>query len=169
VNLKLVPFEEFVGDDQAVSYIAIRADEPSRSGYISTKQNITTRMPFREDGIGKEDVFAILEASGIGIPRYYSWRSRSGCYFCFFQQQEEWAGLKRNHPDLFEAAKTYERVDEKTGRLFTWNQAGPLDEVLRRSEENRERPKKPLAQKKLIDAWSQDSDDSDDACLICMK
>jgi hypothetical protein len=126
-------------------------------------------MPFREDGIGKEDVFAILDGSGIGVPRYYSWRSRSGCYFCFFQQQEEWAGLKRNHPDLFEAAKTYERVDEKTGRLFTWNQAGPLDEVLRRSEENRDRPKKSLAQKKLIDAWSQDGDESDDACLICMK
>ncbi len=169
VNLKLVPFEEFVGDDQAVSYIAIRADEPSRSGYISTKKNITTRMPFREDGIGKEDVFTILEESGIGVPRYYSWRSRSGCYFCFFQQQEEWAGLKRNHPELFEAAKTYERVDEKTGRLFTWNQAGPLDEVLRRSEESRDRPKKLLAKKMLIDVWSQDGDESDDACLICMK
>lgn len=169
VNLKLVPFEEFVGDDQAVSYIAIRADEPSRSGYISTKKNITTRMPFREDGIGKEDVFTILEESGIGVPRYYSWRSRSGCYFCFFQQQEEWAGLKRNHPELFEAAKTYERVDEKTGRLFTWNQAGPLDEVLRRSKESRNRPKKLLAKKMLIDVWSQDGDESDDACLICMK
>ena len=35
----------------------------------------------------KEDVFEILNSSGIGVPKYYSWRSRSGCYFCFFQQK----------------------------------------------------------------------------------
>ncbi len=169
VNLKLVPFELFVGEDQAVSYIAIRADEPSRSGYLSTKPNITTRMPFREDGIAKEDVFAILEESGIGVPRYYKWRSRSGCYFCFFQQQQEWAGLKECHPDLFKAAKTYERVDEKTGRLFTWNQTGPLDEVIKRAEESRGRSTKVSPPKKLMDALSSGDDGADDACLICMK
>ena len=32
----------------------------------------------------KEDVFKILEDSGLGVPSYYEWRSRSGCYFCFF-------------------------------------------------------------------------------------
>ncbi len=169
VNLKLVPFESFVGEDQAVSYIAIRADEPSRSGYVSTKPNITTRMPFREDGITKEDVFAILEESGIGVPRYYKWRSRSGCYFCFFQQQQEWAGLKEHHPELFKAAKAYERIDEKTGRLFTWNQAGPLDEVIKRAENNRGRPTKVSPPKKLMDALFSDGDGADDACLICMK
>ena len=31
----------------------------------------------------KEDVFKILEDSGLGVPSYYEWRSRSGCYFCF--------------------------------------------------------------------------------------
>ncbi len=169
VNLKLVPFEEFVGDDQAISYIAIRADEPSRSGYISTKRNISTRMPFREDGIAKEDVFAILEKSGVGVPSYYKWRSRSGCYFCFFQQQEEWAGLKEHHAELFQAAKNYEKIDEGTGRLFTWNQVGPLDEVIKRAEANRGKPRKQSTPKNLIDAWPEDSDDNDDACLICMK
>lgn len=166
VNLKLIPFEEFVGSDDAVSYIAIRADEPTRSGYASKKPNIRTRMPFREDGIGKEEVIAILEESGIGLPKYYNWRSRSGCYFCFFQQQEEWAGLKENHPDLFERAKKYEREDEETGRLFTWNQAGNLDEVVKRAKENEGKPGKAFRQKKLIATLSTDEEDG---CLICMK
>lgn len=167
VNLKLIPFEEFVGSDQAVSYIAIRADEPTRSGYSSKrKPNISTRMPFREDGLGKDEVMSILAEAGIGLPKYYSWRSRSGCYFCFFQQQEEWAGLKKHHPDLFKNAKAYEFEDKDTGRLFTWNQAGPLDEVVQRAEESETKPKKVWRPKKLIDAFSSGEGD---VCLECTK
>ncbi len=32
-----------------------------------------------------------------------------GCYFCFFQRQDEWLGLKRRHTDLFEKAKKIEQ------------------------------------------------------------
>jgi hypothetical protein len=170
VNLKLIPFEQFVGEDNVISYIAIRADEPTRSGYISKKANIRTRMPFREDGIALEDIEEILETSGIGKPKYYSWRSRSGCYFCFFQQQEEWAGLKKHHSDLFEAAKAYERADEKTGRLFTWNQAGKLDDVVARAHEGRGKDRVAGASKKLINRFGDgDVDDPEGGCLICMK
>lgn len=169
VNLKLIPFEEeLVKDDEVISYIAIRADEPARSGYISTKPNIRTCMPFRDDGITKEDVFHILESSGLGMPKYYQWRSRSGCYFCFFQQQGEWAGLKKHHPDLFEKAKQYERPDERTGKLFTWNPVGTLDEVVRKAEEKRNCPKKPSVSKKLIDNLYKDADQEEEGCLICM-
>ena len=38
-NLKLVPFENFIGDDPVISYVGIRGDE-NREGYISTKSNI---------------------------------------------------------------------------------------------------------------------------------
>lgn len=168
VNLKLIPFEEFVGDDEAISYIAIRADEPSRSGYISKKPNIRTRMPFRDDGITKEDVLHILESSGLGMPKYYNWRSRSGCYFCFFQRQEEWVGLKKHHPDYFEKAKTYERPDERTGKIFTWNQAGTLDEIVLKADKKKDCTKKAPASKKLIDNLANDSDDESEGCLICM-
>jgi 3'-phosphoadenosine 5'-phosphosulfate sulfotransferase (PAPS reductase)/FAD synthetase len=48
-NLKIKPLEEWVGDDEAVSYVAIRADESNRKGYISTKPNITAVFPFVED------------------------------------------------------------------------------------------------------------------------
>jgi 3'-phosphoadenosine 5'-phosphosulfate sulfotransferase (PAPS reductase)/FAD synthetase len=127
-KLKIEPFEKFVGTDPVVSYVGIRADE-DREGYISTKPNITPVFPFREDGIRLNDVYRILEESGIGIPKYYEWRSRSGCYFCFFQRKAEWAGLKERHPDQYEQAKAYEKLDTVTGERFTWNQKESLDEL----------------------------------------
>ena len=116
--LKLRPFEDWIGDDPVVSYVGIRADE-DREGYISTKPNITAVFPFKDDGITKPDVFRILEESGVGIPEYYKWRSRSGCYFCFFQRKSEWVGLYENHPDLFKKAMAYEKTNSETGRRFT--------------------------------------------------
>ena len=88
-QLKIIPFEKFVGDDFVCSYIGIRADE-DREGYISRKPNIKPVFPFKEDGIVLRDVYRILEESGIGLPDYYKWRTRSGCYFCFFQRKAEW-------------------------------------------------------------------------------
>ena len=117
--LKLKPFEEFVGEDSVVNYVGLRADE-DREGYISHKPNIIAAYPFREDGLVLRDIEEILKDSGVGMPAYTKWgRSRSGCYFCFYQQKIEWVRLKETHPDLFEEAKKYERVYEKTGNLFT--------------------------------------------------
>ena len=113
-QLKIRPFERFVGDDSVISYIGIRGDE-HRDGYISSKPNITPRYPFKEDGITERDVYRILDESGLGVPDYYKWRTRSGCYFCFFQRKAEWLGLKDNHPQLFQDAKAYEKTDAETG------------------------------------------------------
>lgn len=166
INLKLIPFENFVGNDDCISYIAIRVDEPTRTGYISKKPNIKTCFPFKDDGITKEDVTKILESSGLGLPDYYKWRSRSGCYFCFFQRQDEWAGLVKHHPDLFEKSKQYEKTDETTGKRYTWNQEGTLDELLSKGEIPKYVPKKPKS-KKLIDNLSPE-EEGDDGCLICI-
>jgi 3'-phosphoadenosine 5'-phosphosulfate sulfotransferase (PAPS reductase)/FAD synthetase len=46
-QMKIRPLEKFVGEDEVISYIAIRADE-NRSGYISTKPNIKPVYPFQE-------------------------------------------------------------------------------------------------------------------------
>lgn len=91
-----------------------------------------------EDIIVKDDVFRILEESGIGVPAYYKLidfevdgkkgqycRSRSGCYFCFFQQKIEWVWLLEQHPDLFAKAMTY----EKDG--YTWIPNETLAELAR--------------------------------------
>ena len=89
--LKIKPFEKYVGDDDVQMYIGIRADE-DRTAYVSTKPNIHPVYPFKEDGIDLDGVHRILDESGIGFPDYYKWRSRSGCYFCFFQRRHEWVG-----------------------------------------------------------------------------
>lgn len=174
-QLKIRPFERYVGDDEAVSYIGIRADE-DREGYISTKPNIKARYPFKEDGIVKADVFRILEESGLGVPPYYKWRTRSGCYFCFFQRKVEWVGLKENHPDLFELAKSYEKIDPVTGERYTWSQGESLEELERPERTNeikenhakelgrpRSEPNRPLYE--ILAAL--DDDDDEQACLIC--
>lgn len=121
-NLKLKPFEKYLANDTVFNYVGIRADE-FREGYISHKPNITTVFPFRDDGIDKQGVLQILEDAGLGLPKYYEWRSRSGCYFCFYQTKREWVGLKERHPEKFEEAKAY----EKDG--FHWRQDISLAEL----------------------------------------
>jgi len=131
--LKIQPFEKYVGKSHAFSYIGIRADE-NRDGYvakkppvISEKPNIIPVYPFKDDNIGIADVEKILEESGLGLPDYYKWRSRSGCFFCFYQQIGEWQGLKENHPDKFEEAEAYEKLTGK--KKFTWVQGKTLAEI----------------------------------------
>lgn len=179
--MKIKPFEGFIGDDPVISYIGIRADE-NREGYISQKETIKAVFPFIEDRLIRDDIFQILEDT-IGIPEYYKWRSRSGCYFCFFQQQGEWLGLKRNHPELFEKAKSFEnklrkKYDWKDGEVeipntgYTWSSQGTLDEIVARAEK-REKELGIIATSKTTARWqdvlrAEDDDDPEDqSCLIC--
>ena len=231
-KMKLEPFEEYVGEDYAISYVGIRGDE-ERDGYVSSKPNIQAVFPFRKniwsldvinkflhndnlnriidiynelypegglkdelmalvgkpitkqfyyskklnalldfdirifnhavfrflkttdypvgklkesefplldnaDVLVKEDIFKLLEKSGVGVPDYYKeipfevdgqkgtyCRSRSGCYFCFYQQKIEWIWLYEQHPDLFKKAMEF----EKDG--YTWNQNESLAELIK--------------------------------------
>lgn len=129
-KLKIEPFEKYVKDDLCYSYLGIRADESHRKGYISTKPNIIPKYPFIEDNITREDVIRILYESGLGLPKYYEWRSRSGCYFCFFQRKIEWVGLLENHEDLYLAASKFEKIDETTGERYAWSQNESLLELM---------------------------------------
>ena len=131
--LKIKPFEHYVGNSTAYSYIGLRADE-NREGYqwkkppmFSDKPNIIPVYPFRDDNIKLQGVKDILEKSGVGLPDYYKWRSRSGCYFCFYQQIGEWQGLKEKHPELYEKAKKFEKAEGKN--KFTWVEGRTLDEI----------------------------------------
>lgn len=93
-----------------------------------------------EDVLVKEDIYRILRDSGVGVPAYYEKReyqveidgelqtgyyarSRSGCFFCFFQQKIEWVWLYENNRELFEKAIEY----EKDG--YTWQQGETLEEL----------------------------------------
>jgi len=228
-KLKLDPFESFIGNDPAISYVGIRGDE-DREGYISTKPNIQSIFPFRkniwsvdvlsqvyhndninrlvqiceklsnernlsrfieiikvpkslkfsfskkinsllsidiklfnkivfeslktssypvsmlndfpllsnEDNLNRDDIFQILKDNGVGVPSYYNAvpytvnglkgeyaRSRSGCFFCFFQQKIEWVWLYEQHPDLYKKAMEY----EKSG--YTWMQDERLSDLIK--------------------------------------
>jgi 3'-phosphoadenosine 5'-phosphosulfate sulfotransferase (PAPS reductase)/FAD synthetase len=166
--MKIKPFEMFVKDDPVITYIGIRADE-NREGYISQKDTIQAVFPFIEDGLIRADIFKILEDT-VGIPEYYRWRSRSGCYFCFFQRQDEWLGLKREHPKLFDDAI---RIEKEAGQGYTWVQGKTLTEVVTHAE-YREKNKisrktndvHPIRWQDEIKKLSDD-DPEDQACIIC--
>lgn len=175
-QLKIIPLEQFIGDDEAISYVGIRADE-DRDGYISTKPNIRPVFPFRDEGLVKADIIRLLEEKGIGVPDYYRWRSRSGCFFCFYQRKIEWVRLADEHPSLFAQAVAYEE-NHKDGRSFTWAQGETLTELLARREEiiaehervqERRRalptPNTPLAQ--VLTATFDEDDDPELGCVVC--
>ena len=175
--LKLKPFERYVGSDLVINYIGIRADE-NRVGYISHAKNITPRYPFIEDGIVKEDVYRILDEAGLGLPTYYEWRSRSGCYFCFFQRRIEWVELYLRHTDLYQKAKAFEtdKIDVATGTRYTWCERESLEELCQDErirqimDEHREWISRQEACRRspyLMDILADDNDSTEAPCLIC--
>jgi 3'-phosphoadenosine 5'-phosphosulfate sulfotransferase (PAPS reductase)/FAD synthetase len=174
--LKLKPFEDYVGDDPVINYVGIRADE-ERAGYISSKPNITAVYPFREDGLVRADIVRILEEAGLGLPTFMRWgRTRSGCYFCFYQQKIEWVRLKETYPDLFEKAKEYEYANKKNGNAFYWNgeesleeleQPERMEEIKRNWEKNRERDRRNSTSLVHILGGLEEEEQEREGCLIC--
>lgn len=175
--LKLKPFEQHVGDDPVLNYVGLRADE-NRSGYISHKANITPVYPFQEDGLRLADIEHILRDSGVGMPPYTKWgRSRSGCFFCFYQQKIEWVRLKETYPELYEKAKEYERPFEGSGNTFTWSERESLTELEKPERVKaikEEHQRRRLARERraedltLAEVFARaDDEDEGDACLIC--
>jgi hypothetical protein len=174
-ELKIHPFERYVGDDLTFLYIGIRADE-NRVGYIPTKPNIIPSFPLREDGLNKADVLRTLSNSGIGLPGYMSWRSRSGCYFCFYQRKVEWVNLMERYPDLFLKAKAYEKPEEH----FTWCQGESLADLevperikaIREQECRRQeslcKNRKPRTLAEVLAPGFADPEE-EPGCLICHK
>ena len=186
-QLKLKPFEDWVKTfieqgDKVISYVAIRSDEEYRQGYQSGKDALLVKLPLKESGIDKEGVIEILEGAGLDLPKYYDWRSRSGCTFCFFQQKIEWIRLKERHPEAFDEAKRYEKTAVESGSPFTWSQGESLSELekperqmqIRKDYERRllrsrrNRPNNPLRPDHYVDN-DELYGGSNKACLTCHK
>jgi len=189
--MKIAPLEAWIGGEPTTSYVAIRADEGNRKGYISTKPNIVAVFPFVEDGIDQAQVMRILEDKGIGLPTYYEWRTRSGCYFCFYQRKAEWVGLAERHPELFERAVAIEsKVLKDAGvdgdadftatamqsRAYTWSHGETLVQLRARSDVIMERHAQALERAShnrknipLVEVLANalDDDDSTTPCQIC--
>ena len=190
-QMKIKPLEDWLGDDEAISYVAIRSDEKNRKGYVSTKPNITAVFPFIEDDIDHAGVMRILDEAGVGLPGYYEWRTRSGCYFCFYQRKAEWVGLAERHPELFERAVAIEQkmlldagADGSASysdlamksRTYTWSQGELLPDLLARREEILERHELAMNRAKskrqnipLFEVLSEalGEDDDSEGCAVC--
>ena len=190
-QMKIKPLEDWLGDDEATSYVAIRADEKNRKGYVSTKPNISAVFPFIEDDIDHEGVLRILDDAGLGLPDYYEWRTRSGCYFCFYQRKAEWVGLADRHPELFERAVAIENKMLKDAgadgdasytdnamksRAYTWSQGETLVELIGRRDDIERKHKIAMERAKgkrknipLVEVLSEALDEDDDGapCQVC--
>lgn len=133
------------------------------------------------DILVKDDIFRILEESGVGIPSYYKpiefevdgkkgyySRTRSGCFFCFFQQKIEWVWLLEQHPELFEKALEY----EKEG--YTWMAGETLEELrepqrirqIKLDQHARIDRLKNKKSNKLLDILDDDHEEGCAACFI---
>ena len=185
-NMKILPLEAWIKDDlekgiHVNSYVAIRYDEPYREGHQSRSENFKVILPFQKDRIDKKAVFEILESSGVGIPKYYEWRSRSGCTFCFFQRKIEWVRLKEKHPDAFERAKSLEKNALDHGSPFTWSERESLKELekperVKEIKKNYEKRKKAALAKRKVNPMDPNEFIDDDElfgqgkfCLACHK
>jgi 3'-phosphoadenosine 5'-phosphosulfate sulfotransferase (PAPS reductase)/FAD synthetase len=189
-QLKLAPFEQWVrpmlnAGDKVTTYVAIRSDEEYREGYTSKHDNLKVSLPFRDAGIDKRGVLDILDSSGVGLPKYYDWRSRSGCTFCFFQQKIEWVRLKERHPEAFEEAKQYEKNALEHGSPFTWTQRESLTELekparviqivtdfeRRKQRDIASRPANPLRPVDAVEDIDEifGEDEGGGACVVCHK
>lgn len=134
------------------------------------------------DILVRDDIFRILEDSGVGVPAYYKAiefevdgmtgsysRSRSGCYFCFFQQKLEWIWLYEQHPDLFKKAMEF----EKDG--YTWNQNESLADLIKPERIRqikldaikKQEAKRKKGTGKLVDIFGDPDDDNDAFCANC--
>ena len=136
-------------------------------------------------------VMQILTDGGIGLPAYYEWRTRSGCYFCFYQRKAEWIGLADRHPDLFDRAVAIERkvlrdagVDGDAdfggramrGRQYTWSHGETLpvllarrDDIQKRHDAAMSRARSTRGNLRLMEALAEALDEDDDTrpCTVC--
>lgn len=133
-----------------------------------------------EEVLIREDIFKLLEESGVGVPAYYKAvefelgekkstysRSRSGCYFCFYQQKIEWVWLYEQHPEKFAEAMEY----EKDG--YAWIQDEPLSDLIKperiaQIKENyiKRTERKSSTSPYLLDILSEAEDEGCASCFI---
>ena len=135
-----------------------------------------------DDILVRDDIFRILEESGVGVPAYYKPiefevdgkvgtynRSRSGCYFCFFQQKLEWIWLYEQHPELFAKAMEF----EKDG--YTWNQNESLADLIKPERVRqikldaitKQEAKRQKGSGKLVDLFGDPEENNEAFCANC--
>lgn len=194
VEMKTKPFRKFVYDkfksdkDLIIKlYIGIRGDEPQRAAYNKYGDNFIKEVyPFVDNAITHQDVMEILEKAGIGLPDYYKWAKRSGCYFCPYQSKMTWLNLYEHHPEFFFKAKAFEdaRNSNPQFKKVGWNLDMLLEDMIKpenmakikadyeRVENSKKEKLKIKQSSKLINMLSKnyfidEEYDNENMCLLC--
>jgi len=132
--LKLEPFEaamESIRPPNGVvhSYVGLRADEAgARTGLVSTRDWILTHTPFIELGVGRQEVFSLLDKT-VGVPRMYQYRSRSGCVVCPFQRRAELVQSAKRYPQEWRRGAEAEKLAEQDRDRYAPRAPGIREEV----------------------------------------
>lgn len=113
-DLKIIPYQKWVQSVLSTgqvlhSFVGIRADEEQRHGLVTTNQQLISHFPFQTLGVFRKDVFQILQET-IGVPSFYSGRTRSGCSVCPFMRKSELLATLRWEPRAFVKAMSYEKL-----------------------------------------------------------
>ena len=93
-RLKIEPMENYLeslqeeGGGDVHMFVGLRADEPSRTGMVSSDDWMHAHYPLRELCMDRAAVFALLGET-VGVPDLYKGRSRSGCEICWGMRQSE--------------------------------------------------------------------------------
>lgn len=150
MDSKIKPMDKYLKGSKATIYYGLRADEDRIGYIPNNSSNIVPKYPLRERGITLPLVYLILDGYDLQPPDFFwqrlhdsvlnklpqenllpqleRWqfktlfagRSRSNCYFCFFQRQSEFLWLYEAHPNLFEKARNFEKTE------YTWLKDCPL-------------------------------------------
>lgn len=122
-KLKVDPLVDYMNSAHSeygyVSLAGIRFDEANREGisFQYSMENTRAAFPFIDLKITKHMVFDILQNS-IGIPSTYAYRSRSGCFSCFFQRNAEAIGMLFNDPAGFAQTEALEKLSDSDSKRW---------------------------------------------------
>jgi hypothetical protein len=101
--------------------IGIDYDESDRMR-TPRRRWIVNRYPLVDARVGRRGAERIIKEAGLPLP------IKSGCFFCPFQHRSRWLWAKREHPELFAAARKL----EENGNWFpkkTLGSWGPLSKI----------------------------------------
>lgn len=130
-ELKIIPYQNWVRsvlqEGQVLhSFVGIRADEEQRHGLVASSRQLISHFPFQDLGVYRNDVFAILQET-VGIPGFYSGRTRSGCSVCPFMRKSELLSTLRWEPEAFDKAAACEKLSAEDWERFQ-NRTIPITE-----------------------------------------
>lgn len=121
-ELKIIPYQNWVRsvlqEGQILhSFVGIRADEQQRHGLVTSDSQLFSHFPFKDLGVYRNDVFAILQET-VGIPGFYAGRTRSGCSVCPFMRKSELLATLRWEPAAFDKAAACEKLSNEDLERF---------------------------------------------------